>query len=541
MHAADDAASLLPRLERAVVENPGIPDVHVMLGFALLAAGRTREAKASFERALALRPGFAPALDGLGTLLQRDERYEDALHFHDLAVASDPRSGRAHHNRGNALLCLGRFQEARVAFERSLDLDETLAESHNGLGAALQEMGYTEDAIASYRTAIACKPEYGDPACNLGTILREAGDLQEAISWFERAVAVDPKRGRFHRYLVDSRTEVDLEHLRAMEHLSLAAETLPVDDRIELHFALGKSYADVGRIDDAFAQFRDGNALKRSTIDYDERTYFNFLRGVRDSFTEPFLDTFRGSGDPSHRPVFIVGVPRSGTTLVEQILAAHPAVRAMGELDAFASAFAELPQVGAQPSTEAVRASLRDLGERYLAATQDTAHGGERAVDKGLGNFRYVPLIHLAFPNARIIDVRRDLLDTCWSCYATLFANPIPFAFDLTELGHVGAAYEWFMDGWSALLPPERLMQVGYERLVDDFEAEARRIVAFCGLPWDAACLDFHLVRRPIRTASHSQVRRPLYRDSVGRSRPFAPYLGPLRDAIAEAPRFYNP
>jgi tetratricopeptide (TPR) repeat protein len=495
----------------------------------------------AFERALEMYPDFAPALDGLGTLLQARERYVEALHFHERAVAADPSLAQAHHNHGNVLLRLGRFPEARAAFERALELNATLAESHNGLGAALQETGFVEEAIDCYRTAIDCKPEYGDPACNLGAILREAGDLEEAVPWFERAIAAEPKRGRFHRYLVDSRSDVEAAHLELMERLLQSENELSVDDRVELRFALGKVYADAGRIDDAYAQFRDGNALKRSTIDYNEPTYFAFLRGVRGSFTQPFLDMFNGSGNPSQRPVFVVGVPRSGTTLVEQILAAHPAVRAMGELDAFSRVFAELPPVGAHPSPAEVRDSLRELGDRYLAATHDLAPGGERAVDKGLGNFRYAPLIHLALPNARIIDVRRDLLDTCWSCYATLFANPIPFAFDLAELGHVGAAYEWFMNGWVGLLPPDRLLQVSYERLVDDFETEARRIVEFCGLPWDPACLDFHLVRRPIRTASHSQVRRPLYRSSVGRAQQFAAYLGPLRDAIAEAPNFFEP
>jgi tetratricopeptide (TPR) repeat protein len=528
-----ESKALVLRLERAISESPKVPELHCGLGLALSDAGRDREAGEAFDRARGRRREFAPALDGHGILLQKAERYAEALPFHERAVASDPSSARAHHNRGNALLRLRRYPEAQAAFEEAIRLDGTIAEAHNGLGAVFEELGKIDDAVACYRAALALRPAYAAAACNLGNALRQAGDLDEALEWSERAVALEPSDPRFHRHLVDARPEPgDGVHLLAMERLSGGIESLSLDRQIDLHFALGKAYSDLGRYDDAFARFHEGNVLRRSQIAYDEAVHLGFLDGVRHSFAPSFMQALRGSGNASHRPIFIVGLPRSGSTLVEQVLAALPGVRPLGEVDAFERIVAALPRIPSNGSLADLQNHFRTLGDRYVAATGDPHRDWERATDKLLSNFRFVPLIHLALPNARIIDVRRDALDTCWSCYTTRFTHPQPFVGDLGELGRYCRAYTTFMDAWEAAVGPQRLLKVRYEEIVDDFEHQTRRIAEFCGLPWDRACLEFYAVRRPVLTSSHSQVRRPLYRSSVGRAKPFMAHLGALREAL---------
>ncbi|MGH7030610.1 MAG: sulfotransferase family protein [Stellaceae bacterium] len=239
-------------------------------------------------------------------------------------------------------------------------------------------------------------------------------------------------------------------------------------------------------------------------------------------------------GDASPLPVFIVGMPRSGTTLVEQMLASHPEVHGAGELGEIERAVAALGGPDGVPA-DIGGAELRRLGASYLAKVTALAPGATRITDKMPANFRYAGLIHLALPNARIIHLSRDPVDTCLSCFSILFGGDQPFTYDLGELGRYYRAYQRLMAHWRAVLPAGVMLEVRYEALVGDFEQEARRIVAHCGLRWNAACLDFHNTRRPVHTASSVQVRRPLYRSSVGRWRPAEEVLRPLLDALAEA------
>jgi hypothetical protein len=275
-----------------------------------------------------------------------------------------------------------------------------------------------------------------------------------------------------------------------------------------------------------------GNAQKRSRIHYDERARLNFFASIEGAFSRAFIDAMRDCGNPSARPIFVFGMPRSGTTLVEQLLAAHPAVVAAGELHVFEHAVSEKLMVSGITVPE-LRRRIRALGDRYVDSTDELAGDAARMTDKLPHNFCFAPLIHLALPNARMIHVRRDPLDTCFSCYALNFARAgLSYTYDLGELGRYYSAYDRLMANWRALLPAERFIEVDYERIVHDFEAEARRLVAFCGLPWDAGSLAFHEVRRPVRTASNAQVRRPLYDSSVGRANRFAAHLGPLFEAL---------
>ncbi|HUA09987.1 MAG TPA: sulfotransferase [Candidatus Acidoferrales bacterium] len=368
-----------------------------------------------------------------------------------------------------------------------------------------------------------------------GIELRENGRLREAAACFERVLALDPRDGAAHRYLVETRSGSDAAHLARMTELA-GDPLLREDDRIELHFALAAACEALGRYREAFAHARIANESKRATLDYDPSADATLLRSLRAMFSPQLARAVRGAGEPDAAPVFIIGMPRSGTTLVEQMLAAHPGVYAAGELDAFERALGLFPPIAADPrDTDAflaeLRAALRELGARYLASVQAPAPA-QRFTDKMPSNFRFAVAIAAALPNARFVHVLRDPRDTCLSCYMTNFADGQNYAYDLKELGSYYRLYREQMSYVRALLPKGVMLDLEYEALVGDFEAQARRIVEHCGLAWDPACLEFWKVERPIRTASVVQVRRPLSAGSIGRWRHYERELRPLIDAL---------
>jgi hypothetical protein len=339
--------------------------------------------------------------------------------------------------------------------------------------------------------------------------------------------------------------------LRDLQALAQRETSLPPAQRIAMHFALAKSHEDLGRNETSFRHLLAGNALKRGTIVYDERQTLDYLRRIQAAFTAEAIGLHAGTGFATSQPVFIVGMPRSGSTLIEQLIASHPSAFGAGERGEFPAAvraaglemaILEAPEgiagTGDAPFARLGRAYLERLHEAVRWATSGSGEvrspqSYARITDKMLGNLTSVGLIHLALPQARIIFARRDPVDTCLACFSKLFTHGQEFAYDLAELGRFYRAFSQMMEHWKAVLPPGVIIEVQYERLVQDFEDEARRLIAHCGLDWSPACLDFHRTERVVATASVRQVREPLYRSSVNRWRPDAATLRPLLDALA--------
>jgi tetratricopeptide (TPR) repeat protein len=481
--------------------------------------------------------GKSPAtLDLQGVALAEAGRHAEAAGYFERALTAQPAAAEAAFHLGNSLLALDRLDDARRAFERALTLRPAYAGPRNGLGAVCARLGDENAAIAAFREALAIDPAFADAACNLGTVLLETGDVPEAVRWFERAIELEPDSSHFFLQLVRSRSKpLEPARIAAMSALTAPAKRLARPALIELHFALAKAYEDAERYDDAFRHLSAGNALKRTELAYDPELELGFFINLGRVVDAPLVDSLRGYGNPSEQPVFVFGMARSGSTLVEQILAAHPAVAAAGEIAAFGRLMTELhPPIGTGAPAAAAGASLREVGDRYLEATARIAGPATRITDKTLANFALAPLIHAALPNARLIHVRRDWLDTCCSCFATLFLGSyVPFSYDLGELARYYHAYEQLVTRWRAILPPDRFLEVSYETVVADIETETRRIVAFCGLPWDDACLAFQGARRAVHTASAFQVRQPLYNTAIGRAQRFGAHLEPLITAMA--------
>jgi tetratricopeptide (TPR) repeat protein len=530
----------IPCFERALELNPELAEAHNDIGNALAALERTEEAVERYRRALAIKPTFAEAHGNIGNALVKIERHDEAILHFRAAVGLDPEAFQAHLSLGRALVFIDRNDEAVAAYRKAIELRPAYANVYWLLGCALAAGGRAEEAIAEHRRALAIKPDLADAFDSLGSALVTLGRLAEGRQSIGRAIEIAPARIDFHRNLAMSkRFAAGDAQLPVMDELARNAAALGDGQRMELHYALGKAYADLGRPEIALHHLVEANAVKRGKIKYDEAAVLDQLERIKAVMTRELIERKSGHGAASDVPVFIVGMPRSGSTLIEQILASHPDVFAGGELPNFGQTVASLcgSPGAAVPYTEIVPEMpverLGELGARYLDSVRTLAPQARRITDKLLANFRVVGLIHLALPTAKIIHARRDPIDTCLSCFEREFAKDHQsFTYDLAELGRYYRAYDSVMAHWRRALPEHAVLEVQYEQLVADFEPQARRVLAYCGLDWDARCLTFHRTERPVRTSSAVQVREPLYRNSIGRWHSVKHLLRPLLDEL---------
>ena len=470
----------------------------------LMNRGLWPEALAGFQGVLRLIPGHVPSLSNCGIMLER----------------------------------LGRHAEALTSYEAALALDPTDPVTLNNKGQALEKLGRPDEAMACYDAAIARAPDIAEAHGNRGHLLAQLGRTEEAIQALERAIDLKPSFPRFYQHLAPLRRFApDDAILAQMRSLAARPDALSPDGRIELGFALAKALADIGQADEAFAQLAAANRLQRASFNYDEQAVLAELRRIGDLFDEAFQSRMQDAGDPHPAPILIVGMPRSGSTLVEQILASHPEVFGAGESSDLEEAIAgELARTHAGNFPDAAarlsRASVQAIGQDYLRRLNAAGPGAKRIVDKTLSNFRFLGLIHAALPGARVVHVRRDPVDACMSCYSLLFGVGQPYAYDLGELGRYQRAIEELMRRWRESLPAGVVLELQYEALVADPEGQVRRLLEHCGLDWDPRCLEFHRTERLVRTSSAAQVRRPLYSGAVGASSVYQRHLGPLLEAL---------
>ena len=488
------------------------------------------------------QPDLISALSSQALTLHRAGRLLEAVAHYEQILALKPRIPEVHNNRGLALAALGKFEEAALAYRRATKLRPDNPETLCNWGVALAQLERYDEAEAKFRRAIVVSPGFAGAYNNLGLILKEQGRTTESVDALEQAIRLSPQEASYYDNLAPLRPFADGDpYFAALETMAANPASLSAVNRMHLHFALAKAYEHIGSPERAFRQLLAGNALKRTQVAYDEPATLAQMDRARALFTREFVRDREGRGERSPVPVFIVGMPRSGTTLIEQILASHADVFGAGELSLFEQAIDSvrdaLPQSPAFPEMAAPMsaADIRSLGAGYLEKLSRRAPGARRITDKMPANFLYAGMIHLALPDAVIIHATRDPIDTCVSCFSVHFTKGQTHTYDLAELGRYYRHYQALTAHWHRVLPPGRILDVPYEELVGDLEAVARRIVAHCGLAWDARCLDFHRTERAIRTASATQVRQPIYQTSVGRGRRYESFLKPLLAELAPA------
>ncbi len=477
-----------------------------MLAEVAMRVGRNEDAKHLLERALELAPAFMPARYQLAMLLHRRNEPAEALAEVERLLAVDPRNPGYRNLAAVILSRVGEFGRSSRMYAELVKEYPKNAKVWLSYGHVLKTEGRVDESIAAYRRAIAHEPSFGEAYWSLGNL----------------------KTFRF--------TEVDLAAMRAGVKDTAVGEA----DRVQLHFALGKALEDAGEHAASFENYAIGNALHRARHPYDAAQNNARLRHLASVFTREFFAAREGSGDPSGNPIFIVGMPRSGSTLLEQILASHSAVEGTTELPELITMARELRgladsgDIGSYADVLATLSaqSLRELGTRYLDRTRvHRKTNRPYFIDKMPNNFLHVAMIHLALPNAKIIDARRHPMACCFSNFKQYYARGQNFSYGLADMGGFYRDYVDLMAHFDAILPG-RVHRVFYERVVEDTEAEIRGVLAHCGLPFEANCLRFFENERPVRTASSEQVRQPIYREGMEQWRHFEPWLDPLKAAL---------
>ena len=528
---------LLDRAEqhwlRALALRPGYPQPHSNLSNLLNDQGQHDRAAEHARRAIELNPQMADAYINLAAVETARDRHQDALRTLGALLSFAPSHPTGLAAQALSLKQLDQLEPALEAAQQAVAAGPQSAEAHNAHGMVLQAMGRFQPALAAFDRAAALPGLATEKALvNRATLYMEHGRKAEATAAFDRALAAFPASASAWFNSADLRRFTPNDPaIDRMEALLSEGGAVAANDRMMLHFALGKAWLEIGESERGFHHLHAGNRMKRAQIQFDSAATSQWLVSIAEVFTPAQLDRLGGGGAPSALPVFVLGMPRSGTTLIEQILASHPAVHGAGEL-LHVQRLAD--SIGAFPEAVAGLApkQLAALGEAYLAQVAPLAQGRRHVVDKMPANFMYAGLIRLMLPGARIIHSRRNPVDTCLSCYSKLFTSEQAFSYDLAELGQFHLGYQTLMAHWRAVLPASHFLEVDYEAMVADPEAETRRLLDFLGLPWNPAVLQFHTTDRVIRTASVNQVRQPIYQSSAGRWRQHAAQLGPLLEAL---------
>ncbi|MDT8422079.1 MAG: tetratricopeptide repeat protein [Desulfuromonadales bacterium] len=502
------------------------------LGNIQRALGQYNAAVESLTKAVELQPNFLLARNNLGGALRNAGRLEDAAACYRQLLKLKPDYAEAHHNLGIVLRDLQHFDEAVRCFRRALKLNPAYAEAENNLGISMEEdFSLSAQAVTHYRKALDLKPQFPDALNNLGVSLQSLGHRQEAIDCFHRALQIRPFYPEASRNLSMLHTFTTDDPLLANLEEQLASCPVNSDDRIQLDFALAKAYADIDAIDLCMERLDEGNRLRKDQLGYDINRDKELFRRIQERCLLSPARLEPPVAPSSPRIIFILGLPRSGTTLVEQIIASHSKVFGAGELSTLDRVARPMimGKTGQMTTME-----LAELRNHYQIAIDRLESQQPVITDKMPLNFLWVGLIQAFLPEAKIVHVKRDPIATCWSIYKHYFpARDLSFSCNLQDLATYWHLYNDLMRCWHQTFPG-KIYDLDYERLTKHQEAESRKLLAFCELDWEPSCLDFHRSERVVRTASSTQVRQKIYQGSSQAWRKFEKHLGPLLAGLSD-------
>ena len=507
----------------------------------LLAEGETHAAEGVIRQFLQTQPNHVEGMRLLAHIGAKLDVLDDAEFLLESALELDPDNRAVRYDYASVLLQRHKHTQALEQARVLLKSDPANRAYRTIHANACVGLGDHEGALSTYRDLLGGAPQPADLHLSIAHALKTLGRQGEAIDAYRAAAAARPGFGDAYWSLANLKTYRFTDDEIALMRVEEAAPTVRAVDRFHLCFAVGKALEDRAEYAESFACYARGNALKKAETRYQPDVLERSCGLTAELCTSAFLEQRRGSGSERADPIFIVGLPRAGSTLLEQILASHSKVEGTMEL-------ADIPRIvhrlgGRQENdapprypqvlSELSPAQLRELGEKYLADTQIFRTGKPFFIDKMPNNFRHVGLIHLILPNAKVIDARREPMACCFSNFKQLFASGQEFTYSLEDIARYYRLYVRLMDHWDAVLPG-KVLRIQHESVVEDLEGNVRRLLGFVGLDFEPACLEFHKTERSVRTASSEQVRRPIFRDGIDQWRNFAPWLDPLRDALGD-------
>jgi tetratricopeptide (TPR) repeat protein len=530
LYSNDQVQEALDSVQTLIKDYPKEALLHNICGACYSGLGQLDAALKSYKQALAIKPDYAEANNNLGVTLQELGQLNEAVKSYEKAIEIKSDYAEANNNLGATLQELGQLNEAIKSYEQAIEIKSDYAEAHNNLGNTLRELSLLETAVKYYEQAIAIKPDYAQAYHNLGIVFKELGQHDASLKSYEKAVAIKPDYVKAHHSIsfLKKCTENDPQ-ITQMQSL-LSAENLSQSDRKHLCFALSKANEDLGKQDEFFEYLHEGNRLRKEELDYSLEIDQKLFSIIKKMFKTPKSLSYEAS---TIQPIFIVSLPRSGTTLVEQIIASHQAVYGAGELITLGNLIAPIIEDFSTHNNSLTKKDFLSIRQQYLDALSVFNAPEDVITDKMPLNFQYIGFILSAFPEAKIVHLKRDARATCWSIYRRYFFRVgngwcnHGWAYNLDDLAGFYGLYTDLMDFWHQTFP-DKIYDLCYEDLTTNQEKETRKLLDYCELDWDENCLNFHTTKRAVKTASALQVRQKMYQGSSEAWKKHEAYLQPL-------------
>ena len=508
---------------------PNSFNLYNIIGAANKGLGLLEEAVKAYNKALDIKPNYANAYYNMGIALQELEKLKEAIEAYNKALAIKPDYPDAHYNMGNALLEQGELEEAIEAYNKALSIKPDYPDAHYNMGNAFREQGKLDEAMQAYNRVLSIEPDYVVAYNNMGIVFQEQGKVDEAIQAYTKALSIKPDYADLHRNFssIKKYTKNDKHFLQVQEFFKQRA--LTENDKCHFSFALAKMYEDIGELHKSYGHLSEGNRLRKKLLKYSinqDQELFTDLKRTQPQLLKSSLKINEKSTEAT--PIFILGMPRSGTTLVEQIISSHSEVLGVGELN-------HVSQLGLNLSVDpkAINtAAISKFRTMYLSELSKVSDGKLFVTDKMPGNFRFIPLICAAFPEAKIIHVERNAIATCWSNFKQYFvSNSLGYCYDLMDVVEYYNLYKDLIELWQSQYS-DKIYNLNYENLTTDQENQTRKLIKHLELSWEEACLSPHKNKRSVRTASQQQVRQKVYKGSSETWRKYEPYLNGAFDSL---------
>jgi len=517
--------------KQALVIHPDYVEVHNNLGNIFNELGQTDDALNSYNQAVSIDPNHADAHNNIGIILEELGQLDEAIECYEKAIAINPEYAEAHNNLGIILAELDQLDEAVNFYKKALTINPNYDEAHYNLGRSLYKLGQTDEALNCYKQALAINPDYTSAHNNLGTIHIDLGQTDEAFNCYVHALAIEPDNTKLHLHLssIKHYKEGDDTQFTHMQSL-LSSSNLSKSERVDLCFALAKAYKDLGKKDELFKALNEGNQLRKEELNYsldkDQEKHAIYRKLF---ISTPAIIENPSSYEPSTiRPIFIVGMPRSGTTLVEQIISSHHKVHGAGELSTFHKLIAPIVNNYLDHNNALSEKNFLSIRQNYLNFLTTLNVPEVVITDKSPTNFENIGFILKAFPEVKIVHLKRDPMAICWSIYQRYFpSNGLGFPYNMEDLAGFYRSYSEMMAFWHELFP-NKIYDISYEGLTTNQEEETRKLLEYCELEWDENCLNFHASKRAISTASSLQVKEKMYQGSSEAWKKYETYLKPL-------------